>query len=823
MKKCRTKKIAAFLCSAAIAAGALPAVTGSTAAAADAVSFTRAEGWFETAVLEWEPVSGAEGFNVYADGKQIDSMLIRQYNGYYRTDIPGLKAGSHTVKVVPLSGGKEDAGKAKEQAVTVKAHDRSGFGFVQGTSSGAYNDDGTLRSGAVVLYVTNETKNTVTLDVVTDTKGTKTKCTGIQSILNAYQKGTDSRPLDIRCIGNITDPAELQAGDLLIKGSGASKRLACGITVEGIGTDTVFNGFGLRLANCSNVEVRNIGFMNCNSSEGDDIGLQQNTDHVWVHNCDLFYGDAGSDADQAKGDGALDTKTSTYITHSYNHFWDNGKCNLQGMKSESTDNCITYHHNWYDHSDSRHPRIRTCTVHIYNNYFDGNAKYGVGVTMGASAFVESNYFRNCPKPMMSSKQGTDAQGEGTFSGEDGGIIKAYNNKITDAKSYITYQDNNSSFDAYEVGNAKDSVPASVRTLSGGTAYNNFDTAAGMYTYKADAPADVPAIVTANAGRVQGGDFKWQFDNAVDDASYAVNTALKAALVNYKSSIVAIGSGAYIGSTEPVVTTTVSAVTQSTATDTKPTTAETSATQQSTASSQTDSTAQTSSTAPQTDPASHYIHNFTENGKESSFYQISGNLSTSKGTVSYDGKTLTQCLKMETATAISFSAPADGTLRLVFGEAAATVKLDGTKYTAENGIVTVPVQAGAHTVAKADSCNLFYMEYLSGSTQTQTESTSETTVTTVTTASETAPVSAQETTTTVMQTSETAPAASLAGDVNCSGQVDVSDAVLLARFVAEDSEANLTAAGKANADCDGTSGISSSDVIHILRIIAKLIP
>jgi len=42
-----------------------------------------------------------------------------------------------------------------------------------------------------------------------------------------------------------------------------SQRLDCGITIEGIGNDATFNGFGLRLANASNVEVRNIGFMNC--------------------------------------------------------------------------------------------------------------------------------------------------------------------------------------------------------------------------------------------------------------------------------------------------------------------------------------------------------------------------------------------------------------------------------------------------------------------------------------------------------------------------------------------------------------------------------
>ena len=53
--------------------------------------------------------------------------------------------------------------------------------------------------------------------------------------------------------------------------------------------------------------------MNCNSTAGDNIGMQQDNDHIWVHNCDLFYGNAGSDADQIKGDGALDNKTSTYI------------------------------------------------------------------------------------------------------------------------------------------------------------------------------------------------------------------------------------------------------------------------------------------------------------------------------------------------------------------------------------------------------------------------------------------------------------------------------------------------------------------------------
>ena len=104
----------------------------------------------------------SSGYNVYVDGTQIDSMLIRQYSGYMRADAVGLKAGSHTMKVVPVVGGKEDASKAAETKATAYAHDRSGFGFVNGTSYGAYNDDGTLKSNATVVYVTNANKDSVT-------------------------------------------------------------------------------------------------------------------------------------------------------------------------------------------------------------------------------------------------------------------------------------------------------------------------------------------------------------------------------------------------------------------------------------------------------------------------------------------------------------------------------------------------------------------------------------------------------------------------------------------------------------------------------------
>ena len=518
---------------------------------------------FESAYVKWNDVSGADGYNVYyrkasdSSYTQLDNELIRRYSYGWRADAVGLPAGSYTLKVVPVSGKSEDTSKAAETSVlSVEAYNRDGFAHSNMSEGvGAYNNDGSLKENAVVLYVTEENKNNITMDVYTSDSKT-TSCTGISAILKALQKGYEKRPVDIRLIGQLTSSGMTDSGDsynLLFKSSSASK-MASNITVEGIGDDATCYGFGIRGVRMHSFEIRNVAIM----LFGDDgIALQDDNSNVWIHNNDIFYGTAGSDADQAKGDGSMDLKNdSQYITVSYNHFWDSGKMSLCGMKSETGENWITYHHNWFDHSDSRHPRIRTMTVHVYNNYYDGNAKYGVGVTMGANAFVEANYFRNCPNPMMSSKQGTDALGDGTFSGENGGVIKSYNNIMEGQKSYITYQQDSSSFDAYEASDRNETVPSSVKALAGSTGYNNFDTSSSMYSYKADNAADVPSIVMSGAGRLGGGDFNWDFDDSKDDSDYSLNAELMAAIKSYKTELVSVGGNSVNGTggnAEPVTT------------------------------------------------------------------------------------------------------------------------------------------------------------------------------------------------------------------------------------------------------------------------------
>jgi len=527
-------------------------------AKANHVTILEADGWLESGYVTWQKANGMK-YNVYVSPAsaeswtKLDDELVREYADYGRADALGLPAGNYRFKVVPVSGNEEQTSDAAVSSlIEVKAYDRHGFAHKQAgeTGIGAYNNDGTLKADARVLYVWAENAKTVSLKVKKDKKGTEATYTGLQNIIYGYQKGDangsyDERPLCVRIIGTIRDTDMDSFGSseegLQIKGSKEYQKMH--ITIEGVGNDATIWGFGFLLRNSASVELRNFGIMLCMD---DCVSIDTKNEMIWIHHLDFFYGKPGSASDQKKGDGTLDIKgNSHWCTFSYNHFYDSGKSSLGGMKSESTTDYNTYHHNWFDHSDSRHPRIRTMSVHIYNNYFDGNSKYGVGMTYGGSAFVEQNYFRHCKNPMLISKQGTDAKGSGTFSGEDGGVIKSYGNIVKDAASLVTYQQNASSWDCWEATERNDQVPADVVAKAGGTGYNNFDTDASvMYDYTPDAAADIPAIVTGKygAGRMQHGDFQWAFDNATQDTNDAVIPELKSALENYQSPWVGFFTG-----------------------------------------------------------------------------------------------------------------------------------------------------------------------------------------------------------------------------------------------------------------------------------------
>lgn len=512
--------------------------SASSNVADNGVSIIEAKGWLESVYVKWMPLEGVDSYRVYIKGGQytgympIDAELIRAYSGYMRADIPGLKAGSYSLKVVAIKGGVETL-FSEVTALQVKNYSREGFAHKDFSGVGAYNDDGSLKSNAVVIYVNKDNAKTVTAHLGNGS------FTGLQSILNAYQKGNITTPLVVRVLGLIkngdTDTFGSSSEGIQIKGKKADSEM--NITIEGIGEDATIYGFGFLVRNAKSVEFRNLGIMR---AMDDGISLDTDNSNIWIHHIDVFYGKSGS-GDHAKGDGAIDVKTnSKFVTIDHCHFWDTGKTSMAGMKSESGPNYITYHHNWFDHSDSRHARVRTMSVHMWNNFYDGCAKYGIGATMGSSVFSENNYFRATKEPILISRQGNDANGAGKFSGEAGGMIKEYGSIFADkgvAESYspITYAANNKSFDFFQATSRDEKVPSSVVSLNGSNTYNNFDTTSSlMYSYTPDATSMVPERVTGyyGAGRLNHGSLKFKFDNTVEDNNSAPIPALEALIDNY---------------------------------------------------------------------------------------------------------------------------------------------------------------------------------------------------------------------------------------------------------------------------------------------------
>ncbi len=182
----------------ASAKGALSFTASWTKVSTDTLTITSSAGYQEGAYVEFNTVKNVSTYTVAYKTKtgsekytEIDSQLVRVNDsaGTVRADVVGIKEGEYTLQVTAGS-------QIKTTDVSVTSYDRSGYAHFNYTSGvGAYNDDGTPKSGANIVYVNEGNKNTVKATI--DGKS----YTGIVSIL---QNAGTKTPLIVRIIGQIS-------------------------------------------------------------------------------------------------------------------------------------------------------------------------------------------------------------------------------------------------------------------------------------------------------------------------------------------------------------------------------------------------------------------------------------------------------------------------------------------------------------------------------------------------------------------------------------------------------------------------------------------
>lgn len=219
-------------------------------------------------------------------------------------------------------------------------------------------------------------------------------------------------------------------------------------TIIGLGTSAEITGGGLDFYRSYNVIVRNIRFTN---AEDDAVNVGQNSHHIWIDHNEFV----------SPVDGSIDiVRGAEYVTVSWNWFRGTDKSMLighsDGNASQDTGHLkVTIHHNYFDGSVQRHPRVRFGEpVHVYNNYFRANSSYGVAATMNAGVLAEGNYFENVPFPCHSASGYADSgpgrlvQRNNVFTGSGPCEVSG---TVAEPRTYYSY-----------TVDSPGSVPASVR-------------------------------------------------------------------------------------------------------------------------------------------------------------------------------------------------------------------------------------------------------------------------------------------------------------------------------------------------------------------------
>ncbi len=163
-------------------------------------------------------------------------------------------------------------------------------------------------------------------------------------------------------------------------------------TIIGVGNTAVLRQIGFRVGGAtgcldaynpnttyvSNVIIRNLTFRDVydagSNPDADAVTVECFSHHVWVDHNTFIYSAPNSSL-AGRIDGAVDVKRGgNWVTVSWNHFYHYNKVMLLGhVDSNAIQDSgrlhVTYHHNYFENTYQRHPRVRFGKAHVYNNYF----------------------------------------------------------------------------------------------------------------------------------------------------------------------------------------------------------------------------------------------------------------------------------------------------------------------------------------------------------------------------------------------------------------------------------------------------------------------
>lgn len=251
------------------------------------------------------------------------------------------------------------------------------------------------------------------------------------------------------------------------------------VTLVGVANRGVLDQIGVHLRDTSNIIIQNLHIKNVKksgspiSNGGDAIGMESGVTNVWVDHNTL----EASGGESSGYDSLLDMKAGVRnVTVSYNHYRNSSRAGLIGSSdSDAANTDITFHHNWYENIQQRTPLLRHGLVHTYNNYWSNVSNsdmiHGINSRMGGRALVEGNYFKNSNNPLLASDDSSEP-----------GCWQTRENTLDS----ITYD--------RSVGNGALVIPVIVNGQ-----FDSTCTVTVPYTYSLDSSANIPTIVTGNAG------------------------------------------------------------------------------------------------------------------------------------------------------------------------------------------------------------------------------------------------------------------------------------------------------------------------------------